>query len=664
LEFFLSLWSGGVRKVANAISRLRSFRLFVLLALLVFDTPAFAAAQSIVPPQQDTAAKPTLAKTDVDAWLDGYMPYALASGNVAGAVVVVVKDGRVLTERGYGYSDVATKRPMDPLTTFVRPASTSKLFTWTAVMQQVQAGRIDLDHDVNDYLDFKIPPYQGKPITMRNLMTHTAGFEERIEGLLVKGNKVPSLSDTVKAWIPERIFAPGTTPAYSNYGATLAGYIVERVSGEPYDEYIARHIFQPLGMTHSTMSEPLPANLMPFMSKGYKTATEPPVPFEMTAMRPAGSATATASDMARFMLANLDEATNPLLKPAIAHEMHTTALTIVPPLNRMDLGFYEHNIDGVHIIAHGGDTDVFHSYLWLIPAQKTGVFFSMNSRGEGDASETIREGLIDNFVKRYFSQQALASLAFKPRPQDATAVAGDYIASRRGESNFTRLFGYLDQTTVTVDDNGNIQIAGDLFSGLSGKPRNWTEIAPFVWRDRVGNERFAAQLKDGEAVRIATDSWSPFMVFDRVPWYETQGWLQTNMLLSIVALLSLILSLPFGALARHYYRGVKRIEGNERRAYLSSVWSDAATIVVACTWVFLILNLDYSRLPAWVYLLQVGSIVAPLLLCVTSGWLLWMGFVSKRAFFNLALRAFLVLVSLWVLWFAVAFRFAHIGLNY
>lgn len=641
--------------------------LFLALALIGFVSPVLCAAQTILPSPLNstvpTSGKSTLTKTDVDGWLDGYMPYALASSNVAGAVVVVVKDGHVLTEKGYGYSDVATKRPMDPFTTLVRPASTSKLFTWTAVMQQVQAGKIDLDRDVNDYLDFKIPPYDGKPVTMRNLMTHTAGFEERLEGLLIHGNKPPPLSDAVKAWVPKRIFSPGTTPAYSNYGAMLAGYIVERVSGEPYDEYIARHIFHPLGMMHSTMSEPVPARFVPFLSKGYDVATQPPGSFEMTAMRPAGSATATADDMARFMLANLDEANNPLLKQKIAHEMHTTALTIIPPLNRMDLGFYEHNIGSVHIIAHGGDSGAFHSYLWLLPAQNIGMFFSMNSRGEGMASESIREGLIQNFVARYFPPVP-TPVEFRPRSQDDAALSGGYVLSRRSDSDFLRLFDFLDQVTVTTDNDGKVQIEGDLFAGLSGKPRNWIEIAPFVWKDRTGTERFAAQLKDGSVVRIATDSWSPFMVFDRLPWYETKSWLQLGIYASLAALFGLILSLPAGAVARKYYRGSKRLEGDERKAYLLSWAAAVGTIVIAGAWLSLVLNLSFARLPTWVYALQIATMSMPVVLCLSSVWFLWTGFLSKRALFNVGLRTFLFLISVWIVWFVIAFNFAHIGLNY
>jgi CubicO group peptidase (beta-lactamase class C family) len=119
-----------------------------------------------------------LTRADVEAWLDGLMPYALQRGGIPGAVVVVVKDGSVLFQKGYGYAEVKHRVPVDPERTLFRPGSISKLFTWTAVLQLVEQGKLDLDADINRYLDFRIPPAFGKPITLRDCMTHTPGFEE------------------------------------------------------------------------------------------------------------------------------------------------------------------------------------------------------------------------------------------------------------------------------------------------------------------------------------------------------------------------------------------------------------------------------------------------------------------------------------------------------
>ena len=312
------------------------------LALPSFAQPAVPTPTSASAAQSPAGAP--LTQQDVASWADGFMPYALKRGDIAGSVMVVVKDGAVLFEKGYGYSDIAARRPVDPDRTLFRIGSTSKLFTWTAVMQLVEQGKIDLDADVNQYLDFKIPAREGKPITMRNIMTHTAGFEETLKNLIeTDPSRLLTLEAIVKHWTPERIFPAGSTPAYSNYGAALAGYIVARISGQSFDDYIDRHIFAPLGMDHSSFRQPLPGPMQPYMSKGYSQASQPPKPYELIAVAPAGSAASTGADMARFMIAHLQNGAfgaNRILNPETAQQMHTTALTLLPPLDRMMLGFY------------------------------------------------------------------------------------------------------------------------------------------------------------------------------------------------------------------------------------------------------------------------------------------------------------------------------------
>ncbi|MGH9368955.1 MAG: serine hydrolase domain-containing protein, partial [Thermoanaerobaculia bacterium] len=187
--------------------------------------PTASAAASA--PREMTAA-------DVEAFLEGLVPTQLAREDIAGAVVVVVKDGKVLFGKGYGFADVEKRRPVSVEETLFRPGSTSKLFTWTAVMQLYEQGKLDLDRDVNGYLDFKIPEAFGKPITLRDILTHTPGFEDYAKDLFVsEASQIKPLGAYLASHLPRRIFAPGTTPAYSNYATALAGYVVERVSGKP-----------------------------------------------------------------------------------------------------------------------------------------------------------------------------------------------------------------------------------------------------------------------------------------------------------------------------------------------------------------------------------------------------------------------------------------------
>ena len=406
-----------------------------------------------------TGAVP-LTAADVNAWLDGFMPYALRSGDIAGAVVVVVKDGQVLAERGYGYADLASHRRVNPQTTMFRLGSVSKLFTWTAVMQQVEQGHIDLDADVNRYLDFRIPPRDGKPITMREIMTHTSGFEDHAKNLVtLDAHRTRSLADYVKAWVPNRIYAPGTTPAYSNYATTLAGYIVQRVSGEPFVEYIERHIIIPLGMTHTSFRQPLPPALAPFAATGYRRASLPPEGFEIF-QGPEGGASSSGADMARFMLAHLDNGAlgdARILKPETAREMHDTPTTIVPPLNRMELGFFETNVNGHEVIAHLGDTQFFHTALHLWLPEHVGLFLSVNSAGKQGAAQQVRTALLDDFADRYFPGTVTdGSMDARTAAEHARMMTGQWQGSRRVQTGLMHVTGLLGQVPVNVGPRASL----------------------------------------------------------------------------------------------------------------------------------------------------------------------------------------------------------------
>jgi CubicO group peptidase (beta-lactamase class C family) len=370
----------------------------VLSALLLALPLATASAAPVpAPPHAQTHE---LTEADLSAWLDGFMPLAIGRGDIAGAVVVVVKDGHVLVEKGYGVADVKTMRPVDPERTLFRPGSISKLFTWTAVMQLVEQKKLDLDTDVNTYLDFSIPHTFGKPVTLRDLMTHRPGFEESIKRLFTEDPKrMQTLGEGLKAWVPDQIFPPGETPAYSNYGATLAGYIVQRVSGEKFEDYVARHIFEPLGMTHSTFVQPLPKALAGDMSSGYEKASDEPKKFEIVWMAPAGALSTTGDDIAKFMIAYLGGGA-PILKPETVKLMHSEIYQRNPPVPGIGLGFYHEDTNGHVIVGHGGDTILFHSDLHLIPDMGVGFYFSQNSAGKENS--TIRGPLFRQFMDRYF----------------------------------------------------------------------------------------------------------------------------------------------------------------------------------------------------------------------------------------------------------------------
>src|SRR5438105_6435900 len=213
---------------------------------------------------------PALTRADFETFLDALIPSQLQNRDIAGAVVSAVKDGQLLFAKGYGYADFAAKKPVIANQTLFRPGSISKLFTATAVMQLVEQGRLDLDRDVNEYLDFAIPKTYPEPVTLRRLLTHTGGFEETLKNLFAANEQaIKPLHDYLVTAMPARIFPTGKVVSYSNYGFTLAGYIVERVSGEKFERYIENHILKPLGMTSSTFDQSLSPEMRARMSQGY-----------------------------------------------------------------------------------------------------------------------------------------------------------------------------------------------------------------------------------------------------------------------------------------------------------------------------------------------------------------------------------------------------------
>jgi CubicO group peptidase (beta-lactamase class C family) len=448
--------------------------------------------------------------------MDGFMPQQLEQADIAGAVVAVVKDGKLLFARGYGYSDYEKKTPVSAENTLFRPGSISKLFTWTSVMQQVEQGKLQLDRDVNDYLDFKIPAKFGKPTTLRDIMTHRSGLEETIKDLFVGSDRdLRPLSQYLPAHLPEQIFAPGSIPAYSNYATTVAAYIVERVSGQKFDDYVDQHILQPLNMAHATFRQPLPENLKALMSNGYHRASEGPKPFEWVQVAPAGSLSASAEAMSHFMIAHLQNGQYgdvQILKPETAVQMHTRQDGWPASMNAQALGFYEESRNGHRIIGHGGDTEVFHSDLHLMVNDNVGFFVSYNSLGRDDASP--REVLFQKFLDRYFPGPALNEPTLSTAAEDARQVAGLYKVSRRFESSLLSVLTVLGEAKVKVDPKDNTIFIGDAFKNANGVPKHFREIAPMLFRDVDGHDKLAFVKDSNGAVILYIDF--PFMVFQKI----------------------------------------------------------------------------------------------------------------------------------------------------
>ena len=602
------------------------------------------------------------------------MPYALASGDLAGAVVTIVKNGAVLSARGYGYADVAKRKPIDPYRTLFRPGSVSKLFTWTAVMQQVEAGTLDLDADVNRYLDFTIPPYAGRPITLRQILTHTAGFEEQAKYIIFYDAKhIKPLDRYLKQWVPTRIYAPGTTPAYSNWATTLAAYIVQRAAKQPFDAYVEQRIFAPLGMRYSTFRQPLPAALAPHMAVGYPRASVPAEPFEIVGPAPAGSMSASGVDMARFMLAHLANGRG-LMRPETAAMMHQSPLarvdpkSLIPPLNRMELGFFETNINGREVIAHLGDVSNFHTSLHLFLADGVGLYVSFNSGGDAGAAGKVRTALFQDFADRYFPSTVRdGRVDAKTAAAHAEAMTGLWRNSRRASSSFLSLVYLLGQTKVAADKDG--LVIPDL-KRPGGGVRRWVEIAPWVWRDRDGHERLAAQVVDGRVVRWSFDGASPFMVFDRVPAGEASSWILPLLYVSLGILALTFLYWPATWFLRRRYKSELAVSGRARQAYRATRIMAGLDLLVLVGWLVTVSMLfaEVSRLTDasdWVlWLLQIAGAIVFVGAVGIAGWNAWLTWRDGRRWPRKLWNTLVFLATLFVLYVAVAFNLIAMTVNY
>jgi len=607
---------------------------FVLASIVSFPgwaqkpktNPLVPKVQPPAPTQQPAeAGTHELTAPDVEAFLSGLMPLQLGREDIAGAVVLVVKDGKVLYGNGYGYSDVEKRVPVTIDNTLFRPGSISKLFTWTAVMQLVEQGKLDLDRDVNDYLDFKIPATYQQPITLRNIMTHTAGFEEVIQELFVKDEKaLTPLDQYLKNHLPARIFPPGTTPAYSNYATTIAGYIVQRVSGQNFDDYIDEHILKPLGMNHSTFRQPLPEALKPLMSKGYEKGSEPPKPFEFVEAAPAGSSSVTAADIAHFMIAHLQDGQYEnvqILKPETAKLMHARQFENHPDMNAMALGFYEETRNGHRIIGHGGDTQYFHSDLHLIPDANVGFFISYNSAGKGETS--AREAVWHSFLDRYFpyTPPAGASIA-----NPSKSITGHYVVSRRAEKSLLKVLGVAGETKVAANQDGSITI--DDFKDPNGVPKKFREIAPLVYRETNGQDKLAFKRQADGTMRMSIDF--PFMVFDQASWYENSAFNLPLICVSLVILLLTLLLWPIMYFLRKHYAKPLNLTPQQRRLRL---------------WVRLVCFFDLAFIAALAIFFTMGLKDIGILSPAYNGWLRlielvgWLGVLGTLIAIYNALRS-------------------------
>ena len=487
---------------------------FPALLLALMSGAAIAQAPCSAPAPSEQAAE----QTPIDAarlaslpqFIDGVLAQQTVGREVAGAVVSVVSGGDVLFSRGYGFEDVDQAIRADPERSLFRPGSTSKLFTWTALMQLVEQGRVDLDAPVEDYIDFEIPDSQSRPILVRHLLDHTPGFEDRGGITASSPAEFVALGEWLPRNIPTRVREPGIETSYSNYGTALAGYIVQRVSGLPFPTYVEDHIFGPLGMDRTTFREPLPADLADDMAVGYEVVDGRFVaqPFELFHnIMPAGSASSTANDMARFMIAHLHEGhlgDARILKPETMRLMHSDLSANAPALPGFAHGFYVVREQGPRLIGHGGNTGDFHSMLLLAPEADFGIFVSYSG---GDGSYAARTELINAVIGRLFPQAPAERWTGTASPPPV----GSYRTNRRN---------YAEPANPEYDVRIAAQGERGLIVEAGGEKSFWEQIGPRRY-ERVTGTRlggpFDQLLFHGEgAEALMSFAAQPMVLYRRV----------------------------------------------------------------------------------------------------------------------------------------------------
>jgi CubicO group peptidase (beta-lactamase class C family) len=382
-------------------------------------------------------------------------------------------------------------------------------------MQLVEEGRLDLDRDVNNYLDFRIPDAFGKPITMRHLMTHTPGFAERYRGIYEPDATTP-LGQQLRGNIPARVYPPGSTMAYTNYGTALAGYIVERLRGRPFETLVQERIFAPVGMVRSSFGRPPPAPLARQLVSGYKPGSREAYRFEVLGGAPAGALSATGGDMGRFLLMLMNGgqgANGRVLSPAGVQRMMEVAHRPVPmEQSGFGLGMIVSEQRGVRTAGHGGNLTTTATDLVMFPQHRLRLASGVQRPGQrecGDQSAGEPGPGGDRAL-----HCAAAPVVTATGPSTASDLAGKWLSTRRLHSGPLSAGSALSLVTARAERDGTLRLSNALYP--DGSERRWLPAG----RDRFREQETGAWLVakrdgSGKVVRFASPLVYPVAEFDR-----------------------------------------------------------------------------------------------------------------------------------------------------
>ncbi len=496
--------------------------------------PARPTAQTGAP-EAATPTTPGVTPLDparLEAYLDGVIGSAMVHNRIAGVTVSVVQNDQVIFKKGYGYASLQPLRAVNPDRTLFRIGSISKTFTWILLMNEIQAGRIRIDAPINLYLPEALQIRdQGftQPIQVAHLLDHTPGFEDRILGQLMERNfdRERPMVQYLRQERPRRVREPGQFPTYSNYGVGLAGQALVYVSGQPFEELVEQKITGPLGMTRTTFREPhpprqgIPAPMAPSLARdlsdgfrwspasGFETR-----PFEYLGhLAPAGSASSTAADMARYMIVLLNdgvygpapvgEATEgealsrgrAIFGPETARAFRTPLRPNEAGINDWPHGFITYPLPGGRKgYGHAGGTLSFSSNMVVAPELDLGVFISVNTENGAELAAQLPAQLVGQF---YGPAQSSPQEGDPDLRRSARLYEGHYLGTRRAYVGLERFVGFiLSGVSVQVSRDGR------LITSRLGGVQTWVpEGDPAAGRfiSTTGPERLVFDLDRGKA---------------------------------------------------------------------------------------------------------------------------------------------------------------------
>jgi CubicO group peptidase (beta-lactamase class C family) len=523
-----------------------------------------------------------IASPELEAFIDGTVREAMAAGHVAGLAVAVVQNGQVVLEKGYGLARTRPQTAVDPNATLFRLGSVSKTFTWLAVLKQAEAGRINLDQPINAYLppELKVPD-EGftQPVRVRDLMAHSAGFEDRELGRLFvdRPDDFLGLDEFLAKRRPHRVRPAGELSTYSNYGAGLAGAAVAHLTNRPFEDVIETEVLRPMELADTTFRQPYPAVQglpapMPaaqaarlsesflWTARGRRI-----LPVELVALSPAAGASASADDMARYMLILLSGGKTELgeaFGPRTAQRIHTNLARPAPGLDGWDYGFMEYSLPGgFKGFGHDGATLGFRVGLVMVPELNLGVFVAGNT----DTAEGVVRRLPGALVQRFYAPYRLppASDAGALR-EAARGYTGLYLPTRRAYHGLEGLVGRLTRMMrVSVGSDGRLVVA------QGPRARLFTpDGPPGQFKAVYGEDRIAFQPADGHARSF-------FLPGGQGAAERVDNLMRPEVLgaLGLLAIAAALLSVAGVAI-----RGSR--EGRESRAQTRATWMEAIAAVV------------------------------------------------------------------------------------